>query len=455
MSNTGINLTEPATGGPLTSFRQAVESAICLQVCPILDTGIQSYNVFGDFVTAGILTSVRNASCGVISGDIDVGVDDAGFSGGQCVGDSYQINVQFKAEGFNVQVGALFDIGPIVGLVVVDNPTNNNQSLLLVHGDGAGGTTTSPVNTSPPNTNYEFFDITGIVNLTNPADPCGDPPDIQRPLPPEITGTPQPSGTQLAPSNTYNITYENAGQMITIPIEIGEIVIEEGQPFQFDINGLRHLLSPVGELIADIPGIAALTAGQAALAAQAATESLMNQCVRSAVCVTPSGTLEAQDCDGTMLVENYGGQGLEGIESQINALCDIVGAQVLGTCDVQDSPASNVPEALIFGETLTTANQTGTDQPISEFTKRIRYEITVPDGFKFIYKGTIPDRQQGRFGQISFGVGAVNSVSWFEPVNAYYKQGVVDVPDSGGELLWMRFASEPGASIQVYDTGLR
>jgi len=125
-----------------------------------------------DAVTGAVqqLRGYRNAICSAPFDDATSAVP-IPFAGGQCVGDIYQVLTSRNGGTPNLQTmtdeGELIQ-GPITGIEEFDNGSGLLNYRLVV---GNGFTTLATNFTTPQN-----FTIVGITNVTDPSDPCGNPP---------------------------------------------------------------------------------------------------------------------------------------------------------------------------------------------------------------------------------------------------------------------------------------
>lgn len=134
---------------------------------------------------AQLYRSAQQVACNRPPDDIGPAVN-PGFSGGQCVGDIYEVDTSRNGGPPSTQTmtnqGQPIQ-GPISGIEQFDNGTGLFNYRLIV---GNGFTNLATNFTTPQN-----FTIVAIRNLTNPSDPCGNPgPEIPQYDPTDWTSTP-------------------------------------------------------------------------------------------------------------------------------------------------------------------------------------------------------------------------------------------------------------------------
>lgn len=159
-----------------------------------------------------------------------------GFEGGQCVGDTYEVDTNRNGGPSNTQrftdEGDLIQ-GPISGITQFDNGSGLFNYRLNV---GNGVTTLATNFTTAQN-----FQIVDVRNVTNPADDCGDPPPTVDPYDPaNFTTNPTVTFTDendtdvtINPSITYSPVTTNEGNEFSAPFEIN---FEDGSSLFGDFN---------------------------------------------------------------------------------------------------------------------------------------------------------------------------------------------------------------------------
>lgn len=233
----------------MVNFREALGDAARSAFCGVsgavaatLDLGGYIYrSAGGEFqgddlsASAQLLRNVRNVACSV---PLDV-IPPPPFSGGQCVGDQYEVFVS-RNGGTPTQelvVDPADGGGPIFGPVQPVEEFVNGFGLFDYFFSSRDGRTTVATNFSAP----QNFVITQVNNLTNPGVECGNPGPTINPYEPANYTTTIPinyddeTGTPRTETPTFTVRpfAPDTGDGLSVPISID---FPDGTSLDADFN---------------------------------------------------------------------------------------------------------------------------------------------------------------------------------------------------------------------------
>lgn len=430
-------------------------SAIC-DVAALAESGYRSLGLNNLANQLAVGRARANCYMGTPPSDFtgEPGLGNA-FPGGQCEGVLYQVDFRFQIEGSGISQGSTAQLGPIVRFAEAPFGQFPN-ALQLIHGDGAGGLVNSQLQGLTATQTIAFAEFIGITRLDGLPDDCGD---IQAPettFQPGVELPPPPApGQIIRQRELVEITIDIGGNPTPVSVEVGPVTFDPDRGIQIPIpGGCLDLLPDGGIQLEDIVDIADLAQTAANGVGIAQNQSDIEE-VKACVCSEISATITSEFCDGGTIVNEVTGTGLQAVMSAISANNGANNNLAGQYCSVLGGGADDVVPTELISYSLVLGNETGSPVAVASDVLSVRVSVSVGDEFPFVYRGTVNNDAQGRFGQVFFGEAIGPRISWSEPRLMYLQDCIFDVPAFTGNDRFVRYSGIVGTTVTIDDSGIR
>ena len=233
----------------MVSFREGIGNAVRSAFCALSGPGAATLELGGNIyrglggvdqgndliASAGLLRNAANVACDRPPQQTTAADFNLPFTGGQCEGDNYRVTYGCEFDGS--PVGPFDNTGPgPLEYVTGENPGGGDFIRVL----DANGDSLAVCGTSDPEVDVQMTPL-NVDNLTNPSDPCGDPPLIPPAYDPDDwttnvpvvydddMGNPQSDDTTI----TFPPVNFGPGGLVSVPISL---TFENGSSLFGDFN---------------------------------------------------------------------------------------------------------------------------------------------------------------------------------------------------------------------------